>query len=348
MTTFDRSNSAKTQVVHSDWYRELSRYERPHLGKALFQLFNTLLPYFGLWALMVWMLKHGFSYWLTVPLMVVAAGLLVRIFIFFHDCSHGSFFVSRRANRIVGYLCGVLTFTPYDNWRHPHIVHHATGGDLDRRGDGDVWTLTVEEFLAAPLWKRGLYRLFRNPVFLFVLSPLVKFAFVHRFPHVGAGKPERWSVHLTNLAILGILIAAYFTIGLKTYLLIQVPIITIAGAIGIWLFYVQHQYEGVYWDRHEGWDPVKAALAGSSYYKLPKVLQWFSGNIGLHHIHHLRPRIPNYNLQRCLDEVPALRDVEPLTLRCSLKSMFLHLWDEQQQKLISFRALNRALTMRTN
>ena len=344
----DRSASVKTQVVQSEWYRELSRYEKPHPGKALFQLFNTLLPYLGLWVLMVWMLHHGLSYGLLLPLMVVAAGLLVRIFIFFHDCSHGSFFASRKANRIVGYLCGILTFTPYENWRHPHVVHHATGGDLDRRGDGDVWTMTVQEFLAAPLWKQLLYRLFRNPLFLFVLSPLVKFAFVHRFPHVGAGKPERVSVHLTNLALLGVLLIAHFTIGIGTYLFIQVPIITLAGAVGIWLFYVQHQYEGVYWERHESWDPVQAALAGSSYYKLPKLLQWFSGNIGLHHIHHLRPRIPNYNLQRCLEEVPALQEVEPLTLRRSLKSMFLHLWDEQQHKLISFRALNRARTMLAN
>ncbi len=340
---FDRTDTVKRQVVHSDWYRALSKYEKPDFRKATWQLINTILPYLGLWVLMTFMVRRGFSYGLILPLVVVASGLLVRIFIFFHDCTHDSFFTSRRANRIVGYLCGILTFTPYENWRHPHVVHHATGGDLDRRGDGDVWTMTVEEFLAAARWKKIVYRLYRNPFVLFVLIPLVKFLIVHRFPNTEAGKQERFSVTLTNLAILAIIGLASFTIGLRAYLLIQVPIITLAGAVGIWLFYVQHQYEGVYWERHESWDPVQAALAGSSYYKLPTLLQWFSGNIGLHHIHHLRPRIPNYNLQRCLEEVPALQAVEPLTLRRSLKSMFLHLWDEQQHKLISFRALKMRL-----
>ena len=334
-----RSGAVKTQVVRSDWFRALAQYEKPNLRKAVWQLLNTFVPYVALWALMVYMIGRGLPYWAVLPLAVVAAGLLVRIFIFFHDCSHGSFLPSRRANRITGYVCGILTFTPFENWRSPHIEHHTTDGDLDRRGTGDVWTLTVEEYLAAPRGKRLAYRLLRNPFILFVLGPLYMFLIGNRFPHKGAGQQERYSVAVTNLAILGIIGLAIWTIGLRAYLLIQLPVIGIAGAAGIWLFYVQHQFDGVYWARHEEWDPIRAALDGSSYYRLPKVLQWFSGNIGLHHIHHLRPRIPNYNLQQCYEDIPALQAAEPLTLLGSLKSLFLNLWDEKEQKLVSFRSL---------
>jgi len=337
------SGAAQTEITRSDWYRELSKYEKPDLRKATGQLLDTFVPYLALWGLMIWMLHRGIPYGFTLPLAVVAAGLLVRCFIFFHDCGHGSFFASRRANTIVGYICGILTFTPYEDWRRPHAAHHACAADLDRRGLGDIWTLTVAEYLARPGSNRLAYRLFRNPLVLFGLGPLVMFLIVHRFPHKRAGQRERHSVLLTNLAILAIIGVASMTIGLRTYLLIQLPIITLAGACGMWLFYVQHQFEPVYWARHEDWNPMSAALGGSSYYRLPKVLQWFTGNIGLHHIHHLRPRIPNYNLQRCYDEVPALQQVEPLTLRRSLKSLRLHLWDETDQKLVSFRSVKTHL-----
>lgn len=339
---FAGSDKVKSQVVRSDWYRALSKYEKPHLGKAVWQLLNTFVPYFALWGIMVWMLRSGISYWYVLPLICIAAGLQVRIFIFFHDCGHNSFFASSWANRIIGYIAGVVVFTPYEDWRHPHAKHHATTADLDRRGTGDVWTLTVAEYLAAPKWKRIVYRLYRNPITLFIIGAPFLFLIANRLPHKGAGKQEKFSVIVTNLALLAIVVAAFFTIGLQTYLMIQVPMMTIAGAAGIWLFYVQHQFEGqVYWDRQPNWDPIKAALAGSSYYKLPKVLQWFSGNIGLHHIHHLRPRIPNYNLQKAYDEVPALQDIKPITLGRSFKSLFLNLWDESSQTLVSFRALKR-------
>lgn len=332
------SDTDKTTVIQSDWFRSLSKYEKPHLGKAIGQLLNTFIPYIALWVIMVMMIQNNVSYWYVLPLIVIAAGLVVRIFIFFHDCGHGSFFASHRANRILGYISGIIAFTPYDEWRHSHAGHHTTSGDLDRRGMGDVWTMTVEEYLASSPSKRFRYRIFRNPFVLFVLGPPVMFLITHRFPK-GYGKRQLQSVLITNVALLAIVVLASLTIGLRTYLLIQLPIISLAGAAGIWLFYVQHQFEGVTWTHHEEWDPIRAALNDSSYYKLPKVLQWFTGNIGLHHIHHLRARIPNYNLQQCYDEVPELQIAEPLTIRRSLKSPFLNLWDENEQRMVSFKAL---------
>jgi omega-6 fatty acid desaturase (delta-12 desaturase) len=321
------------------WHQAITRFTRPDHGKAIWQLVNTLVPYVGLWGLMVYTVRQGMSYWITLALAVVAAALLVRVFIFFHDCGHGSFFASPRANKILGYVCGILTFTPYDDWRRSHATHHATAGNLDRRGVGDVWTLTVEEYLAAPRGKRLSYRLIRNPLVMFGLGPAYMFLIAQRFPHRNAKKRERTSVVITDLAILAIVVVASLTIGFGTYLSIQLPVIVIAGTVGLWLFYVQHQFEGVYWARQEVWDPIRAALQGSSYYKLPKVLQWFTGNIGLHHIHHLRPRIANYHLQPCLDEIRAFQEVEPLTARKSLSSLRMNLWDEQQQALVSFRSL---------
>ena len=323
--------------------RALSKYERPNLRKAVWQLVNTLTPYVALWALMAYLVRQGYSYWFTLALAVVAAALLVRIFIVFHDCGHGSFFVSRRANRIVGYLTGVLTCTPYEDWRHVHAAHHATTGDLDRRGRGDVWTLTVKEYLSAPTLRRLSYRFIRNRFVLLGLVPGCLSLITQRFPHRGAGARERASVFITNVAVLAIVTLAALTIGLGTFVLVQLPIMLIAGTAGVWLFYVQHQYEGVYWARHADWDPIRAALEGSSYYQLPRVLQWATGNIGLHHIHHIRPRIPNYNLQQCYDDLPAMRAVTPLTIRGSLKSLRMNLWDEDAKELVSFRSARKRL-----
>jgi omega-6 fatty acid desaturase (delta-12 desaturase) len=333
------SGPAKTQLTRPDWYQSILKYDQPSLRKAIGQLIDTFVPYFALWALMVRTVQSGHAYWVTLALAIVAAALLVRIFIFFHDCCHGSFFASRRANRILGYISGMLTFTPYEDWRRSHAGHHATAGDLDRRGTGDVWTLTVEEYLAAPGLRRLVYRFFRNPLVMFGLGPAFVFLLAQRFPHKGTRKRERNSVVFTDLAILAIIGVASVTIGLRAYALIQLPIMLVASTIGVWLFYVQHQFEGVYWARHEVWDPMRAALEGSSYYKLPRVLQWFTGNIGLHHIHHVRPRIPNYNLQQCYDDTPALQAVRPLTIRRSLQSLRMNLWDEKRQKLVSFRSL---------
>ena len=336
-------DSTKIQLSKPDWYQAISKYAQPNRRKATWQILDTFIPYLALWVLMIYAVQRGYSYWITIALGIAAGGLLLRIFILFHDCTHGSFFASRRANRLLGYICGILAFTPYDNWRRSHAMHHATVGDLDRRGVGDVWTLTVEEYLAAPRRKRLAYRLFRNPFVLFGISPGVLLCLINRFPHKGAKKQEHYSVIRTNLAILAIVGVASLTVGLRTYLLIQLSIILITGTVGVWLFYVQHQFEGVYWARHGDWDPMRASLEGGSCYKLPKVLQWFTGNIGLHHVHHVQPRIPNYNLQRCYDGVPALQAVEPLTIRKSLKSLRLNLWDEDHQKLVGFHSLKKRL-----
>jgi omega-6 fatty acid desaturase (delta-12 desaturase) len=292
---------------------------------------------------MVEMLHHHLPYYSIIPVMLISAGLLVRVFIVFHDCGHGSFYNSKRANTIVGYITGIMAFTPYEEWKHSHAVHHATVGDLERRGSGDIWTMTVEEYLSCDKWKRFKYRVYRNPFVLFVLGPPILFIIAQRFPTKGSGKTERNSVIIADIALACIVALAYFTIGIWTYLEIQLPVMTLAGVFGVWLFYVQHQYQEVYWEHHQKWDPIRAALEGSSYYKLPKLLQWFSGNIGLHHIHHLRPRIPNYHLQQSYDEVPALQAIEPLTLTRSFKSLFLHLWDEKDKKMVSCRAVRHRL-----
>jgi omega-6 fatty acid desaturase (delta-12 desaturase) len=319
-----------------DWRRALSRYEQPDRRKAVGQLFDTLLPYGLLWGAMVWMLRAGLPYWSILPLLVIAAGFLVRTFIIFHDCCHGSFFTSRNANRILGYCTGILTFTPYEGWQRPHNFHHATAGDLDRRGTGDIWTMTLNEYRAAPARTRLAYRIFRHPLVLFVVGPVLLFLVSYRLPRKGSGTRERRSVLVTNLSLLAIGVAAHFTIGLPTYLLIQLPLTAISGTAGVWLFYVQHQFEEVYWERHEEWDPARAALEGSSYYRLPALLEWFTGSIGFHYLHHLRPRIPNYRLRECAAELPVAPASGPLTMRGSLKCLCLHLWDEADKKLVPF------------
>jgi len=276
------------------------------------------------------------SWWITVPLALLAGAFLVRVFIIFHDCGHGSFFKSRMANDVLGFITGVLTFTPYYQWRGEHALHHSTAGDLDRRGTGDVWTLTVQEYLESSRWNRFLYRLARNPVVLFVIAPLFLFIVKHRFTSPKASRRERHSVYWTNLAVLALATGLSLIFGLKAYLVIQLTAMLVAGSAGVWLFYVQHQFEGVYWERRGAWDYTAAALQGSSFYKLPKVLQWFSGNIGFHHIHHLSSRIPNYNLEKCHDANPLFQSVKAVTLFPSLKSFTFRLWDEPRKKLVGY------------
>ena len=299
------------------------------------ELLETLVPYAGLTALMMWLAQQG-HIWLTLALSVPAAAFLVRTFIIFHDCCHGSFFRSRRANRVVGYLTGLLTLTPFDKWQRSHAVHHATAGDLDRRGIGDVWTLTVNEYLAASKLKRLFYRVFRNPFVMLGIGPAVVFVLDNRRAPARGTARERFSVHFTNAALVAALVAAHQTIGLPAFLWVEVPTLLLAGAAGIWLFYVQHQFEDAYWARRPAWEPVRAALEGSSYYKLPAVLQWFTGNIGIHHVHHFQPRVPFYNLPRCRAAVPAFRAVPPLAIRRSLHSLRLRLVDEASGRMVSW------------
>jgi len=297
-----------------------------------------------LWYLMY--LSLAWSWWITVPLAILAGLFLVRIFIIFHDCGHGSFFKSPWANSVVGFITGALTLTPYYHWRWEHSIHHASAGSLDRRGTGDVWTLTVEEYLNSSRWRRFSYRLARNPIVLFCLAPLYLFLIAQRFADPNANPRERWSVFWMNVAILGMAVALSLIFGTLNYILIHLIIVLVGGGVGIWMFYVQHQFEDVYWERDDDWDFAEAALKGSSFYKLPKVLQWFSGNIGFHHIHHLSPRIPNYNLERCHKSDPMFQEVKPITLLASLKSLTFRLWDEQSRRLVGFshlRELRRAV-----
>jgi omega-6 fatty acid desaturase (delta-12 desaturase) len=321
------------------WQQVIAKYQQPQVSRSVWQVINTLVPYFALWFLMVLSLKV--SYWLTLLLAIPAAGFMMRTFILFHDCGHGSFFESKRANDTLGIITGILTFTPYYSWRHAHAVHHATVADLDRRGVGDVWTLTVKEYQALPGWNKLVYRVVRNPLIMFTIGSLAVFLIGHRFAKHGDARRERFSVYWTNLALLGVITLLSFMIGLKAFILVQLPILFFGTSAGVWLFYVQHQFEGTYWARHNNWDYLTAALQGSSFYKLPRVLQWFSGNIGFHHIHHVSPRIPNYLLENCHNAHPLFREVKPLTLLSSLRSLRLRLWDEDTQKLVGYAELKQ-------
>ncbi len=328
------SASAETQTGDADWKKIVVRYQTPSTGRAIWQIVNTLVPYAALWYLMY--LSLAVSYWLVVPLAILAGAFMVRAFIIFHDCGHGSFFKSQRANHIWGAITGVLTFTPYYHWRWEHAIHHSSSGDLDRRGTGDVWTLTVQEYLESSRWKRFSYRMVRNPFILFVIAPLFLFLIWQRIPNRKANLRERLSVYWTNLALLVIAGGLIWAFGWKAYLLIQLIVLMVAGTTGVWLFYVQHQFEDVYWERGENWDYATAALKGSSFYKLPRLLQWFSGNIGFHHIHHLSSRIPNYHLEKCHEAEPLFQTVKPITLFASFKSFTFRLWDEQRRKLVGY------------
>lgn len=315
----------------------MTHFQTASAWRAAWQLLNSFAPYLALWVAMVYALTV--SYWLMLPLAILAAGFLVRIFIIFHDCGHGSFFRSKRANHLIGAVAGLVNLTPYRHWRWQHALHHGTSGDLDRRGSGDIWTLTVREYVESNRWTKLAYRLARNPFVLFALAPLYVFVVQHRFASASAPPRERRSVRGTNLVLLAVTAIMSVLIGLRAFLLIQLTVSAIAGAFGIWLFYVQHNFEGVHWARGKDWDHTTAALQGSSFYKLPKILQWFTGNIGFHHIHHLSPRIANYHLERCHDADPYFERIKPLTLVTSLRSLTYRLWDEQRQRFVSFRHL---------
>ena len=334
--------AGKTPTRVEEWRKLVVQYEKPSLGRAVWQLINTLVPYTLLWCLMYWSVQYC-PWWVTPPLAVLAGALLVRVFIIFHDCGHGSFFASPRANAAVGFITGVLTLTPFHHWRWEHSIHHASSGNLDKRGTGDIWTMTVQEYLQASRAQRFAYRLARNPVVLFLVAPLYLFLVHQRFAKPKANPRERRSVYWMNLALLAMAVGLSAVFGWKAYLLIQLIVIAVAGGLGVWMFYVQHQFEDVYWERGGDWDYFSAAIEGSSFYKLPKVLQWFSGNIGFHHIHHLSARIPNYHLERCHRSHPLFQSVKPITLPASLKCAAYRLWDEENKKLVGYRYLKTYL-----
>jgi acyl-lipid omega-6 desaturase (Delta-12 desaturase) len=321
------------------WRQIVARYQQPSTGKSVLQLCTTLIPLFATFVAMYF--AYQVSYWLVLPLAVVAAGFLIRSFIIMHDCGHGSFFRSRRANDIVGYLTGVLTLTPYTQWRRDHAIHHATSGHLEERGFGDIHTLTVKEYLALSPWRRFTYRLYRNPVVLLGFGPLWLMVKQRLHTPGSAGRKEIVGVHATNLTILGLFFLISLLIGPLTLVVLYVPAMMIAGAAGIWLFYVQHQFEDTYWASAPEWDYATAAVDGSSFYRLPRVLDWITGSIGFHHVHHLSPRIPNYNLRKCHEENAVFHRARVLTMWESVRTFSLKVFDEERKRLIGWRELRR-------
>ncbi|HEY4193456.1 MAG TPA: fatty acid desaturase [Mesorhizobium sp.] len=319
------------------WLKILSRYKKPNRKRSTIELGVTLVPFIALWALCS--ISYVYGYWWGLFLIVPAAGFLVRMFMIQHDCGHGSFFANRHADDWIGRALGVFTMTPYDCWRRAHATHHASAGNLDERGTGDIKTLTVSEYKNLPLHRRLAYRLYRHPLVMFGIGPTWIFVFEQRLP-VGMmrGGVTPWvSSMATNLGIaLAAAILIWF-IGFVAFLVIHLSIVILAGSVGIWLFYVQHQFEETEWARDEKWEFQYAALHGSSYYDLPAVLRWFTGNIGIHHVHHLSAKVPHYRLPEVLRDYPELRNIGRITLLDSLRCVKLALWDENRGKLVSFR-----------
>lgn len=318
--------------------RLLARYREPSHSRSIFEIAVTFVPFAGLWAL-AWASIHFGYWWLVFLLWIPAAGFLLRLFMIQHDCGHGAFFRHRLANDWVGRAIGVLTLTPYDAWRRAHAIHHASSGHLDRRGIGDIDTLTVREFRALSFWARLRYRLYRHPFVLFGIGPAYMFVLRHRLP-VGQIR-SHWHAWLstmaTNLAIAVVVATLIWFVGIGPFLLVQLPITLLAASVGVWLFYVQHQFEETFWANDGEWSLHEAALHGSSHYDLPGILRWFTANIGVHHVHHLCSRIPYYRLPRVLRDHPDLCGMSRLTLFQSFRCVRLVLWDETQRRLVSFR-----------
>ncbi|MBM6616569.1 fatty acid desaturase [Bacillus suaedaesalsae] len=319
--------------------KDVAPYEKTDTKASIMQIINTIGPLLLLWYGAY--LSLSVSYWLTLLIAIVASGFMVRTFIIFHDCCHGSFFKSKLANDIVGTITGVLTIVPYEQWKKSHSIHHATSSNLDKRGIGDMWILTVEEYEASSIWTKIYYRIYRNPVVMFGVGPIAVFLLQYRFNTKNARKKERINTYITNVSIVVLYSLLCWAVGWQAFLLIQTPIFFVSGLLGIWLFYVQHQFEDSYFEHEDEWSYVQAAVEGSSYYKLPKVLQWITGNIGFHHVHHLSPRVPNYNLEKAHNATPPLQKATTITLSKSFKSLRFRLWDEEKKSFISFKEMKR-------
>lgn len=329
------------KVQPRDWVPLVKPFAEPSLWRSLGQVLTSFLPFLALWYLAYRALEVHWG--LTLALDLAAAFFLVRIFILQHDAGHGSFFKNPRANDVLGFVSGVLTLTPYGYWQHAHARHHATSGNLDKRGVGDIYTMTTEEYLAATPWQRFSYRVYRNPFVMFLIGPVWVFMLSYRLPlGYGSDKPKvRASVWWTNLALAGLVALVFAVFGWKAFLLVYLPVQYFAAMIGIFLFYVQHQFEDAYWEHDPRWEYLKAAMEGSTYLKLPPLLQWLTGNIGLHHVHHLAPKIPNYRLQEAHDRVDLLKVAPTVTLTDAFRIAFadLHLFDPKEDRLVGFRDL---------
>jgi len=322
------------------WTDLVTKYQGSDFRRSVRQICNSFIPFVALLVLMYFSLSV--SYWLTLAMAIPAAGFLARIFIIQHDCGHGSFFKSTQANDRLGFICGILTMTPYKYWRLCHSIHHRGASNLAKRSIGSIRTLTVNEYRGLSRWGKLCYRAYRHPMTLFGVGAFFNFVVAQRFTFTSFARKEWPSLHWTNLTLAGLLVLSILTIGFKALVLVYAPIMLVASSVGTWLFYVQHQYEDTYWISDEEWDYSLAALRGSSYYKLPTVLRWFTGNIGFHHVHHLSPRIPNYNLHRCHEENPIFQQATVLTIGSSIRTASLHLWDEAKQRLVSFEDLKRS------
>lgn len=332
-------DASGTPADRASLRKTLQHHQTPILRHSLWQVANTFLPFFAVCAAMYFTVSV--SFWITAALAVVAAGLVVRIFIIQHDCGHGSFFSRRWANDALGTFCSLITLTPYANWQRQHAGHHGNWNNLDRRESGtDIYStcLTVAEYEALSPWQRLLYRITRHPIVTLLILPPFIFLLLYRVPFdtPKAWRKERLVVHLTNAALLAIAIGMGLAIGFGEVAMVQLPISAIAAVFGVWLFSIQHRFEGTLWLRRDRWNPVAVSLQGSSFLRLPRILQWFTGNIGYHHIHHLNSHVPNYRLQECHEAVPALADVPTLNLWQGLRSFRFVLWDEAQQRMVRF------------
>ena len=340
-----RKRGSKTMATDKEKTKKLRQdvapFAKSDTAKSIFQMVNTIVPLIALWVA-AYMLVD-ISPWLTVGLSVISAGFVVRTFIIFHDCTHSSFFKSKKANDWVGFVTGVLTSFPYEKWKREHTIHHATSSNLDKRGIGDIDMMTVEEFLQASKGQRLWYRFYRNPFVMFGLGPLFMVLILNRRNRNDAKQKERFNTYLTNIVITGICVALIYFMGWQAFVLVHVVTLYVAASLGIWLFFIQHTYEDSYFEHESEWDYVKAAVEGSSYYKLPKLLQWLTGNIGFHHVHHLAPRVPNYNLEQAHNEIPPLHTATTITLRKSLESLRFKLYDEDQSKFVSFKDVNEII-----
>ncbi len=337
----DREPGAPEAEPALPMVRELATFAQPITWRAVLQFFGPALPFLALTAAILVGFDHGL--WAAAVLILPAGALLVRLFMIQHDCGHGSFFKSRWANDMAGRALGVLTLTPYTFWRQRHAVHHASSGNLEHRGTGDVTTLTVREYISSPFLKRLGYRLYRNPLVMFGVGPAYLFLIRHRFPLCNPlRQPRTWvSVLGTNAVLALILVVMALTVGLTPFLLTYLPVLLLAASIGMWLFYVQHQFEDTWWETGTRWDYRAAALQGSSFYDLPRVLHWVTCHIGLHHLHHLSSRIPNYRLRECFERHQATLAARRLTLLESLRCARLALWDEERRKLVPFSHARR-------